>query len=325
MARIAIIGAGISGLTLAQHLSGQAEVVIFEKSRGPGGRMATRRAGEHQFDTGAQFLIARSRRFRQFLKPYREAGVVAPWEPKLFTIDRDGGHYKRFWFEPHFVGQPTMTGLAKTLANTQTVVARTRIIAVEGAPGEWILRADDDSVHGPYDWVVGTAPAPQSRELFSELGTARDWLGQIRMQSCLCALVSLPADAPFPWQVVEPRHSMLRWIADDSTRPGRPQSRSLVLHAHNNWSDEHFELSDGWLKQRFMSELETLTAISADQVTAIDLKRWRHARVVQAAEDPFWMDQRLKLGLCGDGGVGGSVESAFTSADRLARAMLRVL
>ncbi len=325
MTRIAIIGAGLSGLTLAHGLSGRAEVVIFEKSRGPGGRMATRRAGRHQFDTGAQFFTARSRRFRQFLQPYRKAGVVAAWEPKLFTIDPDGRDYKRFWFEPHMVGHPTMTALARHLAATQTVFTDTTITALQGEPDDWTLRADDGTAHGPYNWVVGTAPAPQSLELFGDRGCARDWLEQIRMQSCLCALVSLPADVAFPWQVAEPRHSMLRWITDDSTRPGRPQGRSLVLHAHNDWSDEHFEADDAWLKQRFLDELERLTGIAPGLATGFDLKRWRHARVVDAAEDPYWMDQDLQLGLCGDGGVGGSVESAFTSADRLARSLLRVL
>lgn len=325
MPRIAIIGAGISGLTLAQRLSARADIVIHEKSRGLGGRMATRRSGNHQFDTGAQFFTARTRRFRRFLQPCLESGAVVPWEPKLITINRAGGNYKRFWFEPHYIGHPQMTSLAKHLASGRRVLTGSEITKLQGSPGRWWLGGEDGTTHGPFDWIVGTAPAPQSLALFGEHGTASEWLEQIRMLPCLCALIRLPVDVPFPWQVVEPRHSLIRWMADQSTRKGRPQARSLVLHAHNDWSGEHFQADEQWLKERFLGELEHLTDITPRQIIDIELKRWRYARVEQAAEQPFWMDGRLQLGLCGDGGVGGSVESAFTSADRLANAMLPVL
>ena len=45
MEKVAIIGAGISGLALANKLKNHFEVVVFEKSRGYGGRVATRRSG----------------------------------------------------------------------------------------------------------------------------------------------------------------------------------------------------------------------------------------------------------------------------------------
>lgn len=325
MPRIAIIGAGISGLTLARRMTGAATVVLHEKSRGVGGRMATRRTGDHQFDTGAQFFTARSRRFRQFLRPFLEEGSVVTWEPKLISIDRSRGNYKRFWFEPHYIGQPGMTSLAKSLATGQSVLTGLEITALQGSPGRWSLCTEDGTVHGPFDWVVGTAPAPQSLALFGQHGSASEWLEQIRMQPCLCALIRLPIHTPLPGQVMQPRDSMIRWIADESSKKGRPQARSLVLHAHNEWSAQHLEADEQWLKQRFLSEVERLTGINPDQITAIELKRWRHARVEQAAEHPFWMDRRLQLALCGDGGDGGSVESAFTSADRLARALLPML
>ncbi|MFZ9092741.1 MAG: NAD(P)-binding protein [Planctomycetaceae bacterium] len=47
MKSVAIIGAGLSGLTLANRLQNRAEVTVFEKSGGFGGRMATRHAYLH--------------------------------------------------------------------------------------------------------------------------------------------------------------------------------------------------------------------------------------------------------------------------------------
>ncbi len=79
MTRVAVVGAGLSGLTLAARLRAHADVTVFEKSRGYGGRLATRRAAPFAFDHGAQFFTARTTAFREFLAPLIEAGVVDTW------------------------------------------------------------------------------------------------------------------------------------------------------------------------------------------------------------------------------------------------------
>ena len=77
--RIAIIGAGISGLTLAQNLKHHADVVVYEKARGVGGRMSTRHVDPFYFDHGTHTFTARTKAFQAFLKPYRENGTIAEW------------------------------------------------------------------------------------------------------------------------------------------------------------------------------------------------------------------------------------------------------
>lgn len=72
---IAVVGAGIAGLLLARELKARgAEVVVFEKSRGLGGRMATKRVGEAVFDTGAQYFTAKSERFAAQVTELAAAG-----------------------------------------------------------------------------------------------------------------------------------------------------------------------------------------------------------------------------------------------------------
>ena len=47
MESFAIIGSGLAGLTLANLLNKKNKVLVFDKSRGVGGRLATRRNGEY--------------------------------------------------------------------------------------------------------------------------------------------------------------------------------------------------------------------------------------------------------------------------------------
>ncbi|MFQ6540261.1 FAD-dependent oxidoreductase [Aphanothece stagnina] len=57
MSRIAVVGAGMAGLAAARALQAQGfAVTVFEKSRGFGGRCATRWIGDYRFDTGATFV-----------------------------------------------------------------------------------------------------------------------------------------------------------------------------------------------------------------------------------------------------------------------------
>ena len=85
MKTVAIIGAGLSGLVVARRLREFADVVVFEKSRGAGGRIATRYAGNFEFDHGAQFFTARTAPFRKFLQPLLAAACASRWGSRWST------------------------------------------------------------------------------------------------------------------------------------------------------------------------------------------------------------------------------------------------
>ncbi len=96
--RIAVIGAGLAGLTAARTLSKAAhEVTVFDKSRGLGGRLATRRTEAGGIDHGAPWLNAGGD-FADVLSGLAEAGAAA--------------RHDDAW-----VGLPGMSGLVRPLAD----------------------------------------------------------------------------------------------------------------------------------------------------------------------------------------------------------------
>ncbi|MBC7927970.1 MAG: NAD(P)-binding protein, partial [Bryobacteraceae bacterium] len=75
-----IVGAGMAGLTAAGALRARGwAVVLLDKGRGAGGRMATRRIGESGLDHGAQFFTVLDARFRDAVNRWERANWVAPW------------------------------------------------------------------------------------------------------------------------------------------------------------------------------------------------------------------------------------------------------
>ena len=113
---IAVIGAGLAGLSCAQALLQAGHTVhVFDKSRGPSGRMSTRRAedaaGPWQCDHGAQYFTARDPQFRAEVARWQQAGVAALWGARLASFDGTA------WTTPatsleRFVGTPRMTSPA---------------------------------------------------------------------------------------------------------------------------------------------------------------------------------------------------------------------
>ena len=81
--KIAIIGAGISAITIAQILKNTARISIFEKSQNVGGRIAVRRADQYEFDHGAQFFIAKNKNFIDFIKPLIKKKIIKQWHARF--------------------------------------------------------------------------------------------------------------------------------------------------------------------------------------------------------------------------------------------------
>jgi predicted NAD/FAD-dependent oxidoreductase len=109
--KIAVIGAGLAGLALARQLQGFANVTVFEKSRGLGGRMAERRRGDYRFDHGAQYFTTRDPEFRELVDAMTSTGGVVLWDVEI--DDRRPGALKTN--ETRHIGAPGMNGLARAI------------------------------------------------------------------------------------------------------------------------------------------------------------------------------------------------------------------
>ena len=319
MSRIAIIGAGISGLRVAGELSAEHDVCVFEKSRGPGGRVATRPAGDWHFDHGAQFFTARTTAFRDFLEPLVADGVVAHWPARFAEICGDTMTSERQWTVdyPHFVGTPNMNALGKHMAAGIDVRTGVRVTALERASDGWRLESDTPSIDGRFDWVVVTAPAEQTADLLPAGSPLRDGAAGRNMKSCFALMLGFESfdDPGFDAALVRERD--ISWVSVNSSKPGRDGSPTVLVHASNAWADANFERDLPDVTAHLQQELREATGIDAGRAAHVDVHRWRYANIDKQPGDDVQVDAERGLAVCGDWLVRGRVESAFTSAGRL--------
>ena len=325
MKRIAIIGAGISGLTLAHQLKHKAEITLFEKSRGVSGRLATRCLGEYEFDHGAQFFTSRSKAFEQFIAPFVEQGIIAEWQPRVLTLEAGAKPYRRDWFEPHYVAVPRMNSLAKALANELDVQLETSITKLCALPdGQWQLHTSDGELPQTFDWVISTAPITQSIALLgehlSDVPTdTENALQHVQMAPCFTLMLGFEQTFKLPFQAAKAKNSSIEWIMVNSSKPGRAEPFTLVIQSSNRWAREYLEQDLDWIKLTMLADLEQLLDDPLPPIAVESLHRWRYSRVEQALEQDSILDWQKGLAACGDWCVSGRVEGAFLSANSLAR------
>ena len=319
MATIAVIGAGLAGLVVSHELARVHDVVVFEKSRGVGGRMATRCAGSFEFDHGAQFFTARSAAFRAFLEPLIEAGVVTNWPARFAELRRDEIIAIWQWGEehPHYVGVPAMNAIGKALASDLDIRLDTAVRSLTRSGERWVLVGDGQERLGEFDWVIVTTPASQAADLLATTSIASA-AAKARMDACYALLLGFDDPPDLSWQAALVRDADISWISVNSSKPGRQANSSLVVHSTNAWANAHVDDDTETVRRHLLDECREVTGIDMTGAAFVDVHRWRYANVDRKEGDLFALDAEQRLAACGDWFIRGRIEGAFSSALALA-------
>jgi predicted NAD/FAD-dependent oxidoreductase len=323
--RIAVIGAGIAGLALAQRLKNYADVVVYEKARGVGGRMSARYADPFYFDHGTQYFTARRKAFQQFLTPFMDAGIVAEWRGKVITLAPGRKATKRLWFEPHFVACPNMNSVCRKLAEGVTVNLSVEVAPLAQKRGHmWELQDKDGNVTGAYDWVISTAPPAQTLQLLHTALPADTPLHLARMQGCYAVMMGFHTPWDKPWIAAEVRDNPIRWIAINSSKPGRNNAVTcIVAHSRHDWAEQHMDDDMQEAQHVLLQQFEAVTGIVTANADYISTHRWKYA-VVEATETVgFYLNPDQRIAATGDWASASRIEDAWCNANGLANAIIK--
>lgn len=320
MSRVAVIGAGLSGLACARELSQAGhEVRVFDKARGPGGRTATRRTEPGPcFDHGAQYFTVREERFQTQVDTWARAQIVAPWEARIGV--RENGRLSAKSDGPtRWVGVPGMNALARTLGAELDVQYETPITELRHENGGWHLVGGQEA---GFDVVVSSLPPAQSKALLAGHGEAEALTDQVRMTPCWTVMLAFvrPLDVDFDGIFVN--EGPLSWAARNSSKPGRHETETWVLHGGAEWSQTHLELPPHEVEGKLLQAFFEAVDIEPLQTTFHAAHRWRYSAPERALDVGCWWDPERGLGLTGDWLNGARVEGAFLSGLRLADAIM---
>jgi renalase len=325
--RIAIIGAGISGLTLAHNLKNHADVVVYEKARGVGGRMSTRYADPFYFDHGTHTFTSRTKAFQAFLKPYMENGTIAEWSGKVVNFEIGKKTTKRLWFEPHLVAAPNMNSLCKKLAEGIDVRVTVEVAPLAQKQSRvWTLQDKQGNTLGEYDWVISTAPPTQTLALFQSALSDNSPLHTARMQGCYSLMIGFNKPWDKQWIAAKVRDNPIKWISINSTKPGRSKEvTAIVAHSRNNWADEHIDDNMDEAQKYLLEQFEAVSGIDCSNADYISTHRWKYAIVEETEKSGFYFDSDQGIAATSDWASTSRIEEVWLNAVGLANDTVKAL
>lgn len=311
---IVIIGAGMAGLAAGRELGALGrEVVILDKGRGVGGRMATRRFAGGRFDTGAQFFSARSRELRKLLEEeLLPSGAAREW-------------YRR-GEESYHRGGDGMTAVAKQLARGLEVRTGQRVTSITRGGGGWKLEVetqDGESYRLETPALLATPPVPQTLAL---LAGPREHLEQeplellegLTYSPTLALLLLLEGNSPLPapgYARTGGELERIYWVADNRQKGVSEAGPAITIHAQPEYSRSRYEEPESSVIEELEQEfINAFPPGGGYSIVARQLKKWRYAR----PENPLSKRSCLlsvdpPLVVAGDAFGGARVEGAYLS------------
>ena len=330
---VAIIGAGISGLSAAKRIQEAGrDVVVVEKSRGLGGRAATRRmtvaaGGEIPVDHGAQFFTARDLRFQDQVARWQERGICFPWSEGFMTWQAGSLHGPEAqWKDIRYACRGGMSQLGKFLAEGLDVVREFQVGSVTLEKGIWHLHADAGHSAEPLcaKALLVSSPLPQAMKLVGHCLSPeqQEFTTRITCGPCIAVIARYPDDIQPPlWHGIQVREtgSPISWMAWDSTKRNQGGPGAIaVIHASPEYSLLWLQASKEELKKAGAELLKEAVLIGGDWMNHPDdlvVHRWRfaHPQGPSAPSGFLRAPCHEPLYLIGDGLNGGRIEGAWLS------------
>jgi len=315
--RVVVVGAGISGLIAARDLrAGGAEVLVVERARSVGGRMATRRIRDATLDHGAQFFTVRTPAFGRTVDDWTERGLVRVWTHG-FGLDDS---------YPRFIATRGMNSLGRDLARELDVECSTMAFAVKPNNDQgsndrrWQVVIDDGSTRCT-DVVVITTPLPQAFALLADTPVElEEALFRTDYDRTIALLVVLDRSGtvPEPGGVQDPDETF-SFIGDNRAK-GVSSSPAITFHASSDWSEAHWDDD----REQLLDSLELAAASWLGDAIVVErqLKKWRFATPRTIWPDPYWASPDNRIVLAGDAFSGPRIEGAHNSGMAAAQSIL---
>jgi predicted NAD/FAD-dependent oxidoreductase len=330
----------MAGITCARTLvQAGHRVTVFEKSRGIGGRMATRDSAFGTFDHGVQYFTARDARFVQALEMTPK--LAKRWSANTVQVLDELGHVTAPGLatrDAHWVGVPGMkslvAGWAEPLKAADSIQMQTCVMRIEAdalQPKQWQLRTEslDGTLHvfSGFDGVLLAIPHVQARDLLQTSEQSVAWvkqISQVKVAPCWTLMLAFPQAMQLgtsgfgpQWNAARSTHHRIAWLARESSKPGREQIERWTVQASAAWSQEHLQDDPARAQAKLLKAFTEVTGIHAEPAH-VDSQRWLYAKTVQPLGKSHLWDAKKGLGLCGDWCVGHRVEDAFVSGLELA-------
>jgi renalase len=316
--RVAVVGAGISGVAAASALAERGiDVVVLDRGNRVGGRMGARTLrgtglpyDGRVVDVGASYLTASDEGFADVVAGWEARGLVRPWTD-TFHVATPEGPEGVVTGPMRYAAPAGLRSLVEDLAAGLPLLVHPRDV-------ETVTRTESGaSVDGDeFDAVVLAMPGPQASDLLADDDPASAAVAGLRYDPVLTLVAAYEERCWHELDGVFVNDSaMLVFVADDGRRRG---DDAPVLVAHSGAVVAAAHLDDPASAAPMLLDALAHAVGATAKPAWFDVRRWSLAKPRSQAGAPYWFDGAI--GVCGDAwGAESRIETAWTSGDALGR------
>jgi predicted NAD/FAD-dependent oxidoreductase len=319
---VAIIGAGMAGLTCGTALKGLVDnVTVFEKSVFPGGRVSRFRAGEHEFNHGAQYFTVNNPLFWNIVSAWQTDGIVRPWDGWIVELNR--GHVVNSdMATQRFVGVPRMQVVAEHLTRHCNLVTSTNIAELERQHGGgWRLFNERGDYQGAFDIVIIATAANQVSSLCASVPAIGKLADKVDMTVCWSGMFAFGQRLNLPYDAAFVLDSPISWISRYQFADAPDDTDCWVIHASPEWSQQYVASFRGRVMSALLDAFWVATDLGEHKPSFASVHCWKHALPINPISEDSLFVESDAVGACGDWctapRIEGAVLSGFSMADRV--------
>ena len=322
--RVAIVGAGISGLAVALRLRKAAlPVTIFEKSSKPGGRVATISQDGFTWDTGATSIAPRGKSIEEVLLNELSVEDLVRidkpiWVHEALRVTSGEVSHNR---APRYTYSTGIVELANRLAVDADIRFNTGIEEISVKNGGYLVGGEE------FDHLVLALPLPLTSQLLWTLEESRP-MSNVSYRQCISVMLGFgvsPVNLPYH-ALIDPEHGHpMTWLSVESNKsPGRaPEGKSaMMMQLSPRFSKDNFDKSDEFIIATALAFTKHLYGAGYDHAEVALVKRWKYSQPENLARFEAVNQPGSKLLIASDGLLGGRVEEAFECGYRVGELLL---
>ncbi len=312
-----VIGSGISGSTIAHHLSKKYSVHILDKARGPGGRASNKRFKQNlSFDHGVQYISPKSKEFLKFIKT-----LCKKKEAKIWT-----GNHLDFTFEKKeisekFIGMKGNNFISKFYTRKIKISFQSSVKTIFNNKYFWEVRLDNgENIQAKS--IILTCPFPQSKKIAGKYLEKKISNLKINMEPNITTMLAFKNQKTVPVSSIKFNDNILTWAANENSKNRFNSSNSLwTLQSSIGWARKninHYKKSNK-AENILVSKFLNFTGYKKNKIIFKKTHGWKYSYNLNGSPLKSYWNKKLRLGLCADWFIGPKVENAWLSANDLAK------
>ena len=327
MKNVAVIGAGITGITLANLLQKKFNLTVFEKSRGVGGRMATRRAEPYQFNHGAQYFKIENKEFKDFMQPLILNKIIKPLEANQIEIlNKEVIKRTKIYNKQYFTAESKMNSVVKYLINNNfSIKLLCKIEKIIKENDKWFVIDSGQVSFGPYDWLIITIPPNQAKEILYNNFKFLDIFKKIKMRSCYSLMLGFDKFEEFDFDTALFLDEDVQWLSIRKIILENKEYYNLLINSSYNFAEQNINGSKDKISDYLIKQVSDILKCKLNNYEHKALHFWKYAMSEKNNNLGSLLDEDLKVIVCGDWCMNGKVEGGFLSAKDAVNKLLKYI